>query len=155
MPARNFFIALLADDGKTLTFPYETDEKGTDDSITVTADDPQSLTAEVLRTKRPLLLNEKELIDRYSSGRNRVWVIAPKCWLGVPLMIRENAFGVLVVQDYHRGDAYGPKDVALFESVAGQIAIAIERKRSEERSEAVRLAAKGYIGFYGGGNSCR
>ena len=133
MPARNFFIALLANDERTLYFPYETDEKGAVDSLTVEADDPQSLTVEVFRSKRPLLLNEKELIDRYSSGRNRVWLSAPKCWLGVPLMIRENVFGVLVVQDYHRGDVYGPKDLALFESVGGQIAIAIERKRSEER----------------------
>jgi two-component system sensor histidine kinase/response regulator len=132
MPAQNFFIALLANDEKTLHFPYERDETGATDSVTVEADDPQSLTAEVLRSKRPLLLNEKELNDRYSSGRNRVWRTAPKCWLGVPLMIRDNAFGVLAVQDYHRGDVYGPKETALFESIAGQIAITIERKRSEE-----------------------
>ncbi len=133
VPSRNFFIALLTNNEKTLYFPYNCNEKGTDASLTIGADDPQSLTAEVLRSKRSLLLNEKELLDRYSSSKNRVWGgTAPKCWLGVPLMIREKAIGVMAVKDYNRGDVYTQKDVALFESAAGQIAIAIERKRAEE-----------------------
>ena len=132
IPANNFFIAVLTNDGKALHFPYERDEKDTGDWKDIEADDSQSLTVEVLRSKRPLLLDEKELLDRYSSSKNRVWGTAPKCWLGVPLMIREKAIGVMAVQDYHRGDVYGQKDVALFESAAGQIAIAIERKRAEE-----------------------
>jgi PAS domain S-box-containing protein len=133
MPARNFFIAILSNDETTITFPYERDENETNGSIGIAADDPQSLTAEVLRSRRPLLLNESELQSRYASGQTKVWFTTPKCWLGVPLMIRDHAFGVLAVQDYHRSDEYGPKDVALFESIAGQIAMAIERKRSEER----------------------
>jgi PAS domain S-box-containing protein len=139
IPANNFFIALLTNDGKTLHFPYERDEKDTGDWKDIEADDSQSLTVEVLRSKRPLLLDEKDLLDRYSSSKNRVWGTAPKCWLGVPLMTKENAIGVMAVQDYHRGDVYGQKDVAPFESAAGQIAIAIERKRAEKAVIASEL----------------
>ncbi|MCX6142683.1 MAG: PAS domain S-box protein, partial [Ignavibacteriales bacterium] len=128
--ANNFFIALLSDDGKTLHFPYERDETGADESSIIDADNPQSLTVEVLQSKWPLLLDEKELHNRYSTGRNKVWGTAPKCWLGVPLILSEKAIGVMVVQDYKRGDVYSQKDVALFESAAGQIAVAIERKRA-------------------------
>ncbi|TSA16759.1 PAS domain S-box protein [bacterium] len=137
IPANNFFIAVLTNDGKALHFPYERDEKDTGDWKDIEADDSQSLTVEVLRSKRPLLLGEKELLDRYSSSKNRVWGTAPRCWLGVPLMIREKAIGVMAVQDYDRGDVYGQKHVALLETAAGQIAIAIERKRAEQERESL------------------
>jgi PAS domain S-box-containing protein len=143
--AKNFFIALLSDDKKKLFFPYDRDECGTKESITIEADDSQAFSVEVLRSMRPLLLDEKDLRDRYSSGRNRVWVSAPKCWLGVPLMIKENAIGVMAVQDYSRGDTYGQNDVALLESAASQIAIAIERKRAEE---AIRKNEERYRGIF-------
>jgi PAS domain S-box-containing protein len=128
----NLFIALLSDDGKALTFPYFIDEKDTGDRSAIEVDNSQSLTVEVLKTKKPLLLDETELLDRYATGKSKVWVAAPKCWLGVPLMIRETVIGVMVVQDYHQGGAYSQKDVTLLESAAGQIAIAIDRKRAEE-----------------------
>jgi PAS domain S-box-containing protein len=133
IPANNFFIALLTDDEKKLYFPYARDEKDTGDWPTIEADDSQSFTVEVLRTKRPLLLDEEELHERYSSGRNKVWGSSPKCWMGVPLMNGTNAIGAMAVQDYDRGYVYGRKDVALFESAAGQIATAIGRKRAEQR----------------------
>ncbi len=132
IPTDNLFIALLSDDGKVLTFPYNIDEKDTGDAPVIDANNLQSLTVEVLKTKKPLLLNEADLLDRYATGRNKVWGTAPKCWLGVPLMNRGAVIGVMAVQDYNKSDAYSPKDVTLLESAAGQIAIGIERKRAEE-----------------------
>ncbi len=136
IPAANLFIALLSDDGKTLTFPYVVDEKDANAAPVIQADDSQSLTVEVLTTKRSLLLDEAELNERYAAGRNRVWGTAPKCWLGVPLMIRETAIGVMAVQDYQERGVYSLRDVTLLESAAGQIAIAIDRKRTEFQREA-------------------
>ena len=145
IPTDNLFIALLADDGKTLTFPYFIDEKDADGSASITVDNPQSLTVEVFKTKRPLLLDEAELLDRYATGRNKVWGTAPKCWLGVPLMVKEKVIGVMAVQDYRKGDAYGRKDVVLLESTAGQIAVAIDRKRVAETLRESVDAFKGYF----------
>ncbi|MCG6534930.1 MAG: GAF domain-containing protein, partial [Syntrophales bacterium LBB04] len=130
-PANNFFIALLRSDERFLSFPYNHDEKDTGDWPDIETDDPQSLTVEVLTTKRPLLLDEARLQDRYATGRNKVWGTAPRCWLGVPLIFKDNAIGVMAVQDYQNGFAYSQKDVTLLESVAGQIASAIEHKRAE------------------------
>ncbi len=135
IPANNFFIALLTNDEKAIYFPYKQDEKDTDEWAPIEVDDPKSLTVEVLRSKRPLLLNEEGLQKRHSSDKNKVWGTAPKCWLGVPLMIGVNAIGVMAVQDYNKEDVYRQKDVALFELAAGQIAIAIERKRTEAERE--------------------
>jgi|GEM_PF-1668778 len=139
IPTNNFFIALLSDDGKALSFPYFIDEKDPEDSAAIYVDNAQSLTVEVFQTKRALLLDEPELRERYVSGRNLVWGTAPKCWLGVPLIMRETVIGVLAVQDYHKSGAYSHKDVALLESAAGQIGMAIDRKRAEE---ALRISEK-------------
>lgn len=145
VPAVNFFIALLTDDGKSLSFPYYRDEKNDDKDVVIAADDSRSLTVEVLRTKKPLLLPEAQLQERYASGRNRLWGTAPKCWLGVPLRIRDEVIGVMVIQDYNDGQAYGQRDVALLESTAGQTAIAIARKRTEKALHKSVEAFKGYF----------
>jgi len=145
IPTDNLFIALLSDDGQVLTFPYSRDEKDTGAAPIIEVTNERSLTVEVLKTKRSLLLNEAELRDRYATGRNKVWGSAPKCWLGVPLIIKEKVIGVMAVQDYHHGDAYGRKDVALLESTAGQIAIAIDRKRAEKALRESEESFKGYF----------
>ena len=138
IPANNFFIALLTNDEKAIYFPYKQDENDTNDWEPIEIRNSQSLTVEVLKAKRPLLLDENELQVRYASKTSEVWGTAPKCWLGVPLMSGENAIGVMAVQDYNKGDVYRQKDVALFELAAGQIAIAIERKQAEKTLEHER-----------------
>lgn len=130
--ANNFFIALISNNGKDIYFPYEVDEKPTDNLFVIKVNDPQSLTAEVIQTKKSLLLNDKELKERYASGKSKVWGTAPKCWLGVPLFVGGKVIGVMAVQDYNREDAYNKEDLLLLESTAGQVAFAIERKRAEE-----------------------
>ncbi|MCX6134926.1 MAG: PAS domain S-box protein [Ignavibacteriales bacterium] len=132
LQANNFSIALLTDDGKTLYFPYKSDEKDTNDRPAIGVDDPHSLTVDVLKTKSSVLLDETKLLDRYATDTSKVWGTAPKCWLGVPLMIRETVIGVMSVQDYQKSSAYSQKDLNIFESAAGQIAIAIERKRAQD-----------------------
>jgi signal transduction histidine kinase/CheY-like chemotaxis protein len=132
IPANNFYIAIADPENGTINFPYGVDERSDDLSEPVKLNDRQSLTVEVFTTKQPLLLNESALQERYSSGRNRVWGSAPKCWLGVPLMMKDRSIGVLVLQDYHDSDAYGTNEVILLESIARQVALAIERKRVEK-----------------------
>src|SRR6185295_2264910 len=52
---------------------------------------------------------------------------------------RMGTVGVLVLQHYEKENVYGPRDIAFLSTVATQLALAIERKRSEEellKSEA-------------------
>ncbi len=142
--AANFFIAVLSEDGATLEFPYYQDEKDRDNSP-VRADDPQSLTVEVLRTRKPLLLDEDQLKERYAAGTSRVWGTMPRCWLGIPLGTPDRTIGVMAIQDYGNGHAYGPSEMALLEATAGQIAVAIERKRAEDALRESMAAFKGYF----------
>jgi two-component system cell cycle sensor histidine kinase/response regulator CckA len=61
-------------------------------------------------------------------------------WLGVPLKTPRATIGVLVVQHYQNEAAYDMRDLEFLDSVGGHIALAIERRRSEEalrKSESV------------------
>jgi len=61
-------------------------------------------------------------------------------WLGVPLLLQGKVIGVVAVQDYGNAQAYGEDDKQILTFVAGQIALAIERKRSE--AELLRTLAR-------------
>ena len=54
-------------------------------------------------------------------------------WLGAPLRTPAATIGVLVVQHYENEAAYTERDLEFLVSVGGQIALAIERKRAEEK----------------------
>jgi PAS domain S-box-containing protein len=132
IPGDKFYISLLTDDEKSLWFPYAVDENGVSNWPNVDVGNSGSLTVEVLNTKKPLLLDETKLQDRTAAVRKKVWGTEPKCWLGIPLMLKDNAIGVMVIQDYHNRNAYSQQDVALLELAGAQIATAIERKQAED-----------------------
>ena len=54
-------------------------------------------------------------------------------WLGAPLRTPAATIGVLVVQHYENEAAYTERDLEFLASVGGQIALAIDRKRAEEK----------------------
>ncbi|MEO6392277.1 MAG: PAS domain S-box protein [Pyrinomonadaceae bacterium] len=86
----------------------------------------------VLRTNQPLLLT-KELRDRINrSGEVERSGRSSASWLGVPLRTPSGAIGVLVVQHYEDEDVYSQRDLEFLTSVGDQIAMAIERKLTDE-----------------------
>lgn len=86
----------------------------------------------VLRTGRPLLVDRTVMGKMVRSGDVEQRGTKSACWLGVPLGTQERTIGVLVVQHYEDETAYTKHDLEFLASVAGQIALAIERKRTEE-----------------------
>jgi PAS domain S-box-containing protein len=89
-------------------------------------------TAYVFRTGQPLLANRQVFQQLVNAGEiELVGKFAPS-WLGVPLNTPSETIGVLVVQHYGIEDAYTQRDLEFLTSVGGQIALAIERKRTEE-----------------------
>jgi len=127
-----FYIASVNSTHNALEFPYSVDDKtGSSQLQSISLDDDKSLSVEVLKTKKPLLLNELELQNRYKNRQNKVYGATPKCWMGVPLFLHNQIIGIMAVQSYEEPFAYSLKDVALFESLATQIAVAIDRINTE------------------------
>jgi PAS domain S-box-containing protein len=142
--AENFFIALYNPETGFLHFEFFVDKY---DPSPPPRPLGKGLTGYVLNNDLPLLLSREEQQQMVEKGLVEVFGTFSASWLGVPLRTPNGAIGVLVVQHYEETHAYAEGDVEFLTSVAGQVAVAIERRRAEvalRRSEAElkKFAAK-------------
>ncbi len=130
MPAKNFYIALYDPAAELLSFPYFVDEVDTDFPSKKPG---KGLTEYVIRTGQPLLVTPE--VHAELERRGEVELIgAPSIdWVGVPLTIGDRTIGVLVAQTYTPGVRYGETEKHVLQFVSTQVAMAIERKRTEEQ----------------------
>jgi PAS domain S-box-containing protein len=127
--AENCFIALHNQKTGLFSFPYFIDKI---DSAPLTTSMSKSCSAYVFRTVKPFLFNQKEY-DRLIELDEVELVGSPSpSWIGVPLQTPSKVIGVLVLQHYELENVYSEDDLKFLISVAGQIAISIERKQAEE-----------------------
>jgi diguanylate cyclase (GGDEF)-like protein len=127
--AENFFIALLSDDRRILSFPYYVDAGA---RRTASREVGRGLSEYVLRTGVPLLGNHERIDDLARAGEvDPARIGRPAvCWLGVPLRVDDQVIGVVVVQSYSESVTYGAADQELLSFAALQIANSINRRRS-------------------------
>ena len=128
--AENCFIALYESGTGKFHFPFFVDQFDQ-------APPPQrvgkSCTAHVYRTGQAMLIPQRTFDLLAEEGKVELVGTPSPAWLGVPLRTPAATIGVLVVQHYEDENAYTERDQEFLGSVGGQIALAIERKRSEER----------------------
>lgn len=127
IPAQNFYIALVSDDGSTLSFPYFADE---------TAGAPaarpmgNSITEYVIRKGVPLLADLRGIEALVAAGECEVKGAVALSWLGVPLIGARGVIGAVVVQSYHENVTYAGQDQSLLAFVSYHIASSLERRRA-------------------------
>jgi len=127
--ARNFYIALYDQKKGLLEFPYFVDEFDTAPDAEPLG---KNLTSYVVKTGKPLLVDPDNFDELVKKGEV-VMEGAPSIdWLGVPLVVNKTPIGVIVVQSYTSGLRYGKKEVDLLTFVSGQIAMAIERRKTSD-----------------------
>ncbi|HYM39188.1 MAG TPA: PAS domain S-box protein, partial [Thermoplasmata archaeon] len=128
MPAQNFYIALYEPERGMLSFPYFVDEEETPPEPYKAG---RGLTEYVLRSGKPFYASREGYEKLVASGE--VVRIGPMSidWVGVPLIADGRTIGVLVIQTYTEGVRYGEEERDVLSFVSEQIAMAIERKRSE------------------------
>jgi PAS domain S-box-containing protein len=128
--AENCFVALYEPATGMFHFPFFVDQFDV-------APPPQrvgrSCTAYVYRTGRGMLIPQKAFDQLAEKGEVELVGTPSPSWLGVPLHTPAATIGVLVVQHYEDENAYRERDLEFLSSVGGQIALAIERKRAEEK----------------------
>ncbi|NNF99611.1 MAG: GAF domain-containing protein [Desulfobacteraceae bacterium] len=126
----NFYIALYDKKVNSITFDYHVDQYDDMSEWHISYLKTNSLTNEVFQALRPVFLNEDELKMR--AHQKRIIGTTPLTWIGVPLLIRGVVKGIMVTQSYSDPDLYNQRDVDILNAVSEQVAIAIDRKRSEE-----------------------
>ncbi|OZB59485.1 MAG: bifunctional diguanylate cyclase/phosphodiesterase [Lysobacterales bacterium 14-68-21] len=127
--ARNFYIALLDEDGKQISFPYSVDEV---DAVRPPRSHGRGATEYVLRHGKPLLADPAEVDRLVSIGEISQFGARSVCWLGVPLVWNDRVMGVLAVQSYTPEHTYTARDQELLTFVSYHIANALQRKHTNE-----------------------
>jgi len=127
---RNLFIAIISSDGKYLKFPYMSDQQG--DKMTLVPLNG-TLCEQVQQAGTSLLLNTRDLQALERKGSLRLVGSPCKSWLGSPLILDGELFGMIVVQSYDEEDAFSVEDVKLLEFVSSQLAISIRHISNKER----------------------
>ncbi len=143
MPARNFYVALLNEDGSELSFPFFVDEH-------VAGAPPRKpgngFSEYVLFTGEPLLATADELVRILAARGFYQKLDRPAAQrLGAPLRIGGRTIGVIALQDYENPQAFTEEDKRLLTFVADQMAAAVHRRGAEE---ALRRAELQYRGIF-------
>ena len=128
--ARNFYIAMLSDDGSMLEFPYSVDER---DTITRRRKVAKGLTEYVLHTGKALLADRPRIAQLEAADKVRSIGSLAYCWLGVPLLNNERVVGVIAVQSYFADIGFSARDMELLTFVAYHIGSGLARKQAQDR----------------------
>ena len=109
----------------------------------------QGLSSIVIRSGQPLLLAYSSAEKTRELGA--IFVGEPaKSWLGVPLILGGETFGVIVVQDTHNEGRFDEEDQRLLSLVAAQVAVVVRnarliedtRRQASSQSQIIEISEK-------------
>ena len=128
------YVALYDRDNQQIEFPYwvENNEPRPFGPLPF----GQGLTSHVIRTRRPLLINEAA--ERVTVGLGGVHSGgAPmKSYLGAPMIVGDEVIGVLSVQSTEREGVFGEADERLLTTIAANAGVAIQNARLFAQTQA-------------------
>jgi len=145
--ATNFYIALYEEGADTWAMGYQV-ERGERQPST-RHELGTGITSQILRTRRPLLL--RSLAE--SSAWHEAHGVPPlgeqsKSWMGVPMLSADKLLGVMAIQSYEQESLYDEQDLALFSTIATQVANAVDNIRllEETRRRAQEMETINEVG---------
>jgi diguanylate cyclase (GGDEF)-like protein len=131
--ARNFYIALLSEDGSRLEFPYSIDER---DPVRASRTIGKGMTEYVISTGKALLATRERIEALEREGALRSHGALSHCWLGVPLLRHDKVVGVIALQSYSPDIVFTDRDQELLTFVAYHIGSGLARKLAQDRLKA-------------------
>ncbi len=134
IPAHNFYIALYDPARDLFAVPYLVDEF---DATWPPYAPRKGLSAYVMRTGEPLLIKAEAIAELLRQGSVEIIDRPMVEWLGVPLKTAQGIVGVMGMQNYSGPARLEDKHKDLLVFVSAQVAMAIERKRAEERDRHI------------------
>ena len=129
IPAESCFIALLDKELNRIVFPYFVDQY---DAPPVKRELANGITEYIINSKEAIYAVKETFTDLARSGEIEIFGTPPEALLGAPLKVKGETIGALVVQDYQSRDIYKESDKDIIKFLAEAIALAIERKQTEE-----------------------
>jgi PAS domain S-box-containing protein len=124
----NMFIALYDKNSQEITLPYFVDERDRFKRIPA----GKSLTYYLIRKNAPLLLRQMDIQDLAAAGEIELLGSMARVWLGVPMIVKGETIGAIVVQNYKNENAFTEHDLELLNFVSIQISISINQKKADD-----------------------
>ncbi len=129
----NLYIALHHEEKDSITFPYHVDQKDKVPEEIFNFSQTASLTGQVIKSQKPLIFFEQDIIDFARQQNKDVIGTIDKIWLGAPMIIKGRVIGVIAIHNFISAKTYSSKDLDLLNNISQHIALAIERKESEKK----------------------
>ncbi|HEY5876499.1 MAG TPA: response regulator, partial [Ilumatobacteraceae bacterium] len=126
------YVALVDRDADLITFPYVFGESL--DPLPMGS----GLTGRVLRSGRPLVINSLEELE----GDETVVGQTPHSYLGVPILVDDEAVGVVSVQSTRREHAYDSGHERLLVTIAANVGVALRNARLYADAQEAQAAAE-------------
>jgi signal transduction histidine kinase/CheY-like chemotaxis protein len=137
------YVALLDAATRMIDFPYRI-ERGKP------APRPpmplgEGLTSQILQSRQPLLLNRA---DQFDAMERQGVGTSVRSYLGVPILLGEEAIGVVSVQSIDEAGRFGEADTRLLSTIAANVGTAIRNARlyQEAQRRAREMAALAEMG---------
>ena len=137
--AKNFFVILYQPATDLFEEIYSVDQY---DPPAPPSKLEDSITSYAFRSGEPLLLTRTSFEELAAKGEVTLVGTDSASWLGVPLKTSGRTIGVMAVQDYENDNRYSEHDKDFLVSIASQVALAIDRKRSEVAEHEQRILAE-------------
>jgi PAS domain S-box-containing protein len=119
----SFYIALYDSTLDRITFPFVRHQ---DQSLDwPDHQEADGLTEYLIRTRQPLLLPDR-VRDRLAELGVQGIGPVPACYLGIPMIVRDEVVGVLALQHGEQENVYSQQDCELLSTVAAQAATALQ-----------------------------
>ncbi len=123
---KNFRIGMYIKDSFEIVYCEDEHENLSSESLL------KGLTGYVIRNAQPLICSPEKRNELIKKGEIELVGVPSTSWLGVPLKNQGNCIGFIVVQSYDEKFAYGEEEKHILIYVADQVAMAIQRVRTEE-----------------------
>lgn len=92
----------------------------------------KGLSEHIIKTKKGLALNGDEMSAFHKQHDLKIYGLAAKSWIGVPLMSENKVIGVLAAQCFYQNNTYTESDLSLLSFVGTQIGTFIEKARADK-----------------------
>ncbi|SEO52352.1 Signal transduction histidine kinase [Duganella sp. CF517] len=132
VPAQNFLIAIYHPDTEEVSIPYFVDQK--DDQAPVKRFDfGIGMSSYILGRKQAALLDKAGLNALVAAGEiaQPLGNVDIASWMGAPMLLGDQAYGVIIVQSYDAAVLYSQGDLDILAFMASHVAVAIARMQAE------------------------
>lgn len=136
--AENFLIALYHPDTRQMSIPYFRDQKDADAPVK-RFDYGVGMSSYVLASKQASLHDAASFAGLIAEGKIRdpLGNVDIVSWMGAPMLVHDQPYGVIIVQSYDPAIVYTQADLEMLAFMASHVAVAVARMQADR---AIRKA---------------